>query len=52
MRPDLIVERLASYYILLGITNGVVGPEIDLLIFETPPQSFDKDVVAPTTGPY
>ena len=50
MRPDLIVERQVLCHSLLGLMDGVIGVEIDLLIFETPPQPLDNDVVPPPPG--
>jgi hypothetical protein len=32
---------------LVGVKYGFVGSEIDFLIFETPPQPFDEDIVPP-----
>ena len=49
VRPDLIVEvHIAPP--LLDVKDGLVGMEIDLLIFETPPQPLDKDIVPPPPG--
>jgi hypothetical protein len=51
MRPELIIEGQIPCQPLLGIVNGLVGMEIDLFIFETPPQPFHKHIVPPPPGP-
>jgi len=51
MRPELIIEGHGARDPLLSIVDGLVRIEMDLLIFETPPQPFDKDVVPPPPGP-
>jgi hypothetical protein len=51
MRPDLFVEGHVARHPLMGVANGLVGVEIDLFIFETPPQPFQEHVVAPAAGP-
>ncbi len=51
MRPELLVEGQVAYHALARSADSLIGVEIDLFIFETPPQPFDKDVVAPASGP-
>ena len=51
MRPELIVEGHVARHPLLGVEDGLVGMEVDLFIFEAPPQPFDEDVVAPASRP-
>lgn len=35
----------------MGIANGLVGVEIDLFVFEAPPQPLDEDIVSPASCP-
>lgn len=51
MRPDLIVEGHAARHPLLGVADSLVEMEIDLFIFETPPQPLHEHTVPPTPGP-
>jgi len=51
MRPDLIVEGHVTRHTFARGSDGLVGMEIHLLIFEAPPQPFDEDVVPPPPDP-
>lgn len=47
MRPGLIVERQVVRQALVGRIDGVVGMQIDLLVFNALPQSLHEHVVSP-----
>ena len=47
MRTPAIVEVEISADRCEGLADGVVGPQIDLLVFDTAPQPLDEDVVPP-----
>ncbi len=51
MRPDRIVECHVACDPGLSIAGRVVGMEVDLFIFEAPPQPFHEHVVAPAPFP-
>ncbi len=51
MRPDLVIEGHVARHPLLGSADRLIGMEIHLFVFETPPQPFDEHVVAPAPGP-
>ncbi len=51
MRPDLIVEGHVARHPLLGVGDGLIGMEIDLFIFEAPPQPFDEHIIPPPLRP-
>ncbi len=51
MRPDLIVNGQIACHTRARSADGLIGVEIDLFIFKTPPQPFDKDVVPPAARP-
>ena len=48
MRPALIIELDVAGEPLLGVLHRPIGQEIDLLVFEAPPQTFHEHVVPPT----
>ena len=50
MRPDLIIEGHVAGHPALSVADRLIGMEIDFLIFETPPQPLDKDIVPPPPG--
>ena len=50
MRPDLIREGHVAGHPVMGVSDSLIGMEIDVLIFETPPQPLDKDIVPPPPG--
>jgi hypothetical protein len=43
-----VVERQVAFQSLLRCADGLVGVQIDLLVFDALPESFHKHVVAPT----
>ena len=45
------IEGHVAGHPFLGITDGVVSMEIDLFIFEAPPQPFHEDVIPPPARP-
>jgi hypothetical protein len=45
MKPLHIVEEQVSGQTIMGLGDRLVVVEIDLLIFDGPPQALDKDVV-------
>jgi|JI10StandDraft_1071094.scaffolds.fasta_scaffold32866_7 hypothetical protein len=47
MRPDLIIEGHVAGHPVLSVADRLIGMAIDFLIFETPPQPLDKDIVPP-----
>lgn len=51
MRPELIIEGQVTYHPVLGVSDGLVRVQIDLFIFETPPQPLDEDIVPPPPCP-
>src|SRR6185437_964102 len=51
MRPDLIVESHIVCHPLVGVVDSLVGVEIDLLVFQAPPQPFYEDIVEPASRP-
>ncbi len=51
MRPELIIEGQIAAHPLVGVADSLVGVQIDLFIFETPPQPFDEDIVPPPPRP-
>ena len=51
MWPCLVVERQVAFQSLLGSTDGLVGMQIHLLVFDALPESFHEHVVAPTACP-
>ena len=49
MPPVLIVEHQPVADALFGLGHTIIGFEIDLFVFDAPPQPFNKDIVAPGT---
>ena len=47
MWPRAIVEIQVPAERSTGIADTVVGPQVDLLVFDRPPQPLNKDIVAP-----
>ena len=47
MRPFLIEEIQVATDLRASLGDSFIGSQIDLLVFERPPQPLDKDVVAP-----
>jgi hypothetical protein len=47
MRPPAIVKGQIPTNRSTGLSDSIVGPQIDLLVFDAAPQALDKDVVAP-----
>ena len=47
MRPAAIVEGQITADRGAGLADAGVGLEVDLFVFDRPPQPFDEDVVAP-----
>jgi hypothetical protein len=37
MRSLLVIEHQIAPHALLGVADGLIGMELDLFIFETPP---------------
>ena len=42
-----VVERQITTKTATRLRDASVGPEIDFLVFDRPPEPFDKDIVAP-----
>jgi len=51
MRSGLVVEPQIARYALVGVADGLVGVQIDLLVFNAFPESFHEHVIAPTPFP-
>jgi len=51
MRPDLIAESQVAGHAFPRSNDGLIGVEIDVFIFGTPPQPFDEDIVPPAPRP-
>jgi len=47
MPPVLIIELNPISNTLLGLCNGVVGLEIDFLVFQAAPEPFNKHIIHP-----
>lgn len=47
MRPTAIVEAKISSDLGAGFRDAGIGPQVDLLIFDCPPEALHEDVVAP-----
>lgn len=47
VRPTCVVEVEVPGETFPRLGDRGVGPEIDLLVLDRPPQSFDKDIVPP-----
>ena len=47
MRPSLVLELQTVRLPLLGCADGLIGVQLDLLIFHTPPQPFQEHLVPP-----
>ena len=51
VRPGLVIERQVALQSLVRGADGLVGVQIDLLVFDTLPQPLDTHLVAPTPFP-
>lgn len=51
MGPSAVVEGQIPADPGAGLGDAGIGPQVDLLIFDAPPQTFDEDVVAPSPLP-
>ncbi len=51
VRPGLVIERQGALQSLLRGADGLVGVQIDLLVFNAFPESFHEHIVAPTAFP-
>ena len=51
MRSCLVVERQVALQALLRGADGLVGVQIDLLVFDALPESFHEHVVPPAAFP-
>jgi hypothetical protein len=49
VRSELIVTNKVILQSALRLTDIVVGMQVDLFVFDTPPQSFHEHVVPPAT---
>ena len=49
MRSSAVVERQISGQAFMRDRDSVIGVQIDLLVFDCPPEPFNKDVVPPCT---
>ena len=47
VRSSLIVERQVSFQPVLCFADAVVGMQIHLFVFDTPPEPFDEYVITP-----
>ena len=47
MRSPRVVELQISAQAFPSLRDAVVGTQIDLFIFDRPPEPFDKDVIPP-----
>ncbi len=47
MRPPTVVEAEVVPDRGAGLGNAGIGPQVDLLVFDGPPEALDEDVVAP-----
>ncbi len=48
MRPPAVVEVQISPDRPPGLADGLVSPQVDLLVFDRFPEPLDEDVVAPS----
>jgi hypothetical protein len=48
MRSGLVIERQIAFQTLVHSPDGVVGLQIDLLVFDALPQSLNEHVIPPT----
>ena len=51
VRSGLVVERQVALQALVRCADGLIGVQIDLLVFDALPESFHKHVVPPTPFP-
>ena len=51
VRSGLGLERYLTFYNQVRGADGLIGVQIDLLVFDALPESFDKHVVPPTPFP-
>ena len=49
MRSPRVVEVQISGEARAGLRDAVIGMQVDLLVFDRPPETFDEDVVAPSS---
>ena len=47
MRSAPVVERQIATKTATRLRDASVGPEVNFLVFDRPPEPFDKDIVAP-----
>ena len=50
MVPSAVVKAEISPDRGTSLRDAGIGPQVDLLVFDGPPESFDEDIVAP--GPF
>ena len=50
MRPAVVVPLHEPLYSAASLEHAIVGFQVDLLVLDRAPESFDEDVVAPRAG--